>query len=188
MDNLSLASFSLSRTGDSVPKARGRVRDLATNGIVDLDEETLSDLASVTSELVTNAVAHGAGEMVTIDMDVVPGPRRIRVKVHDESTALPARRVAGPEDESGRGMAVVASLSVARGVEPHERGKWVWVELALPEQLVTGRTATTSPLLDGAECRVPRGPEGTRAALPRPRAWPPGWVVSLRRWLEAYRG
>lgn len=88
------------------------------------------------SELMTNAVRHGrvpAGREVAarcvLDGDV------FRVEVADASEALPCPREAGPDDESGRGLALVELLADAWGAcpRPYGIGKAVWFELALSD-------------------------------------------------------
>ncbi|MEU2305112.1 ATP-binding protein [Streptomyces misionensis] len=60
------------------------------------------------SELVTNAVVHGEGEVVlriTVAVDVV------RVSVIDRNPAPAVLKEAGPDRESGRGIRLVDALS-----------------------------------------------------------------------------
>lgn len=132
MEKCRLASFSLNRTEVSVQHARRIVRALVGNWFVRLDNDTGFRIELVTSELVANAVRHGAGAMLTIALDVVSRPRRVRVEVHDGSTVLPEPSTAGPDAESGRGLLLVASMSYGHGAEGTEQGKGVWAELVLP--------------------------------------------------------
>ncbi|MFI8949406.1 ATP-binding protein [Streptomyces sp. NPDC053750] len=62
------------------------------------------------SELVTNAVVHGEGEVVlriTVGVDVV------RVSVTDHNPAPAVLKEAGPDGESGRGIRLVDAISDA---------------------------------------------------------------------------
>ncbi|MFE5759585.1 ATP-binding protein [Streptomyces massasporeus] len=62
------------------------------------------------SELVTNAVVHGEGEVVlriTVSLDVV------RVSVTDHSPDPAVVKEAGPDGESGRGIRLVDAISDA---------------------------------------------------------------------------
>ncbi|MET7740263.1 ATP-binding protein [Streptomyces sp. NPDC005385] len=62
------------------------------------------------SELVTNAVVHGEGEVVlriTVAVDVV------RVSVTDHNPTPAALKAAGPDGESGRGIRLVDAISDA---------------------------------------------------------------------------
>jgi anti-sigma regulatory factor (Ser/Thr protein kinase) len=56
---------------------------------------------------------------------------RLRLSVTDASDTLPVLREAAPEDESGRGLPLVAALADDWGAEPRACGigKTVWFEL-----------------------------------------------------------
>jgi len=99
-----------------------------------LDEWGLPGLAEtielLVSEVVTNAVGHArsGGEMVITCL-----PDGLRVEVSDRGSGEVAPRVAGPEDVTGRGMAIVAALAARWGVhgENPDTGwfKTVWFEV-----------------------------------------------------------
>ena len=101
------------------------------------------DVCLLTSELVTNALRHGAGPL---DLTVTRIGDRLRVAVADQGDALPEPRTAAPDAPGGRGLAIVAALSLRWGVEPAApsepgptgsdgpdgaRGKVVWAEVDL---------------------------------------------------------
>ncbi|WTW23983.1 ATP-binding protein [Streptomyces sp. NBC_00019] len=105
---------------------RGRLRDWNLDSVADIT--TL-----LVSELVTNALRHATGPI---------GVRLVRptglvdvllVEVSDPLPDPPRERVADPEDESGRGLQLVAHSSRRWGTRPGEAGKTVWFELAVPE-------------------------------------------------------
>ncbi|MGY5011309.1 SpoIIE family protein phosphatase [Streptomyces sp. 900105755] len=78
----------------------------------------------IVSELVTNAVRHGAGPITL---------RLIRhevlvIEVTDTSDSVPRLRHARPTDEGGRGLFLVAQLAGRRGTRNSSRGKTVWAE------------------------------------------------------------
>src|ERR1700684_1680882 len=78
----------------------------------------------LTSELVTNAVAHEPGETITL---VISCSRdRLRVDVHDSSQALPVLQDAAGDDETGRGLMLVATLSAEWGFSRTPGGKAVY--------------------------------------------------------------
>lgn len=55
------------------------------------------------------------------------------IEVWDPADGKPERRDAGPDDESGRGLAIVDALCEARGCDPHPNGgKVVWALLKHP--------------------------------------------------------
>ena len=53
----------------------------------------------------------------------------MRIGVVDFSKTFPTRREPGPQDERGRGLALVDELADGWGTEPLPRGKQVWAEL-----------------------------------------------------------
>jgi hypothetical protein len=59
---------------------------------------------------------------------------RIRVEVSDPAErALPVSLPAMPDDETGRGLALLDAMTVRWGVEQGAVGKTVWCELAAAE-------------------------------------------------------
>ncbi|SES35806.1 Anti-sigma regulatory factor (Ser/Thr protein kinase) [Pedococcus cremeus] len=86
--------------------------------------EVLGEAELLVSELVTNAVLHGAPP---ITLRVECDGTRLRVSVTDRNSDPAYVRDAGPEDESGRGIRLVDFISDEWGVEPRlGEGKDVW--------------------------------------------------------------
>lgn len=85
-------------------------------------------IALLVSELVSNAVLH-AQTVCWLRIASVPG--RVRVEVEDQSNELPGDvSMPGPLATSGRGLALVDSLSVEYGVVTvAPSGKRIWFEL-----------------------------------------------------------
>jgi serine phosphatase RsbU (regulator of sigma subunit)/anti-sigma regulatory factor (Ser/Thr protein kinase) len=109
-----------------VPAARRRLVDqLDRWGLGELSD----DAALALSELVTNAVLHGAPP-IRVGVDLLADG--VRLEVSDGAAAAPQVRVAGPGDTIGRGIAVVESVSAAWGWRPVPDGKIVWCELRPP--------------------------------------------------------
>ncbi len=83
----------------------------------------------LSSELLTNAVLHGAsGSAVALAVRVTTVS--VRVSVSDGGRQTPVVVHSGPSDLHGRGMAIVEAMSQRWGVENHaEGGKTVWFEL-----------------------------------------------------------
>jgi anti-sigma regulatory factor (Ser/Thr protein kinase) len=106
---------------------------------VDVDVAVL-----LTSELVTNAIRHEAGETITLTITCVCG--QLRVDVHDTSRTMPVIIDAPADAEAGRGLMLVASLSTDWGVHRTRSGKAVYftLEFDLPD-------------LDGGGDRRPQG-------------------------------
>ncbi|MGW4567807.1 ATP-binding protein [Streptomyces sp. NPDC004561] len=95
--------------------------------------DSVADLAALlVSELVTNSLRHATGP---IGVRLVRPARldgTLRVEVSDPLPDPPRERVARPEDESGRGLQLVAGSSRRWGTRPGVNGKTVWFELAVP--------------------------------------------------------
>ncbi|WP_328690746.1 ATP-binding protein [Streptomyces caniferus] len=138
-------SFLLVRDPTSVPISRHRLQDLVKKWGLRLDESSDIALTVITSELVTNAVRHGTGTMLTITVSANLSRRRILVEVYDGSLVLPVPHWADSEDESGRGMALIDRLSLCHGAEHTTCGKCVWAEIAMPPQRVTRQRLILRP-------------------------------------------
>jgi len=81
----------------------------------------------LTSELVTNAIRHEAGETITLDIACCRG--QLRVDVHDTSRTLPVLVDAPADAETGRGLMLVATLSDEWGFYRTPQGKAVYFAL-----------------------------------------------------------
>lgn len=80
----------------------------------------------VVTELFTNAVKHGRGNP---RVSVCRKTSGIEISVTDRSAGLPRLCAADSNDEQGRGLSIVNSLSVSWGVSPARGGKRVWALL-----------------------------------------------------------
>ncbi len=80
------------------------------------------------TELVTNAALHAHTE---VEVTVCVSPDEVRVEVRDHSPELPVARHYGRTATTGRGMALVQSLTSSCGVTPlGSDGKVVWFVLS----------------------------------------------------------
>ena len=92
------------------------------------DADVLDAATIVVSELVTNVLVHcDDGGPLTVVLQL--HDEQLRLLVEDRATAVPAQRLAGAEDESGRGLGIVAQLAAHWRVEPLSDGKRVVVDL-----------------------------------------------------------
>ncbi|MFH9547462.1 ATP-binding protein [Streptomyces sp. NPDC051445] len=95
--------------------------------------DSLSDItALLVSELVTNALRHATGPIGVRLVRPAALAGILRVEVSDPLPDPPRERVARPEDETGRGLQLVASSAHRWGTRPGDTGKTVWFELAVP--------------------------------------------------------
>jgi anti-sigma regulatory factor (Ser/Thr protein kinase) len=79
-----------------------------------------NDAQLVVSELVSNALLHGAPP-IRLGIDVRSD--RVRLAVFDSSATPPGRNHTGETAMTGRGLMVVEALTVRRGVERDGPGK-----------------------------------------------------------------
>ena len=98
----------------------------------EVDEDTVEAALLLSSEVITNAVVHGAG-MVQVGLSRVNGSS-LRVEVSDDGGGMPLIGAQRSDAESGRGMAMVEMLSSRWGTElgVGPLGKTVWFEIAVP--------------------------------------------------------
>jgi len=120
------------------PRSVGRAREFARDQLLHWDMEALVDTTELlVSELVTNALRYGEGEIrLRLLLD-----RTLVCEVWDSGLVQPRRRRARDTDEGGRGLQLVGLLSAAWGSRRTPRGKTVWFELPLPG----GETGLTDP-------------------------------------------
>ena len=85
----------------------------------------------VLSELATNAVIH-AGTPFRVRLRLAD--EALRIEVQDGSPRTPRQRHYGMSATTGRGLALVSSLSHEWGVVREAQGKTVWCLLPLAEQ------------------------------------------------------
>ncbi|MFI2759492.1 SpoIIE family protein phosphatase [Streptomyces echinatus] len=111
------------------PRSVGRAREHARGRLLSWDLEPLVDTTELlVSELVTNALRYGEGEIrLRLLLD-----RTLVCEVWDAGLVQPRRRRARDTDEGGRGLQLVGLLSAAWGSRRTPRGKTVWFELPLP--------------------------------------------------------
>ena len=107
---------------DSVPRARRFV-----TATLDGDGDLAADVELVTAELVSNAVLHGDAPIILRIARTLQG---WRVEVEDCGRMMPMHLAPGAEATTGRGLALVASLSTRWGVQPGHECKFVWAEIA----------------------------------------------------------
>jgi anti-sigma regulatory factor (Ser/Thr protein kinase) len=90
-----------------------------------LSPERLAELALVVSELVTNAVVHGRGEIV---FNLQHDGEVLRGEVIDQGGGFEREmRERGPDEIGGRGLLVVEAIASSWGI--HEGTTHVWFEL-----------------------------------------------------------
>jgi anti-sigma regulatory factor (Ser/Thr protein kinase) len=112
---------SLPRAAEAAGLARAfTAKTLAAWGMT---ADVTDDILLACSELVTNAVEHGAG-MVSLVLRH-DGPL-VELRVGDEGGGVPEAHPFGPRSVRSRGLAIVQALSAEWGWSPGEDGKSVW--------------------------------------------------------------
>jgi anti-sigma regulatory factor (Ser/Thr protein kinase) len=114
----------------AAPKARSQVLAAIRAWDVPVDPGLAILL---TSELVTNAIKHEAGQTVTLAITCSRG--QLRVDVHDTSRSWPVLVEAPADAETGRGLMLVATLSDSWGIYRTPAGKAVYFTLAFQRDL-----------------------------------------------------
>lgn len=116
----------------SVGRARALFREQAASWSIPQDVTDTAEL--LLSELMTNAYRHAkapAGREIWTRCALTDN--RLRITVTDANNTLPTPSAACPDDESGRGLALVATLADDWGSQRRRCGigKEVWFEVAL---------------------------------------------------------
>jgi anti-sigma regulatory factor (Ser/Thr protein kinase) len=156
------------------PAHASRAREQARQALSEWGLGQHTDLAElVVSELVTNALRHGAG---LIEMRLSYADGDLRVEIHDSGVGRPVRQHVAADDERGRGLELVDGLielhGGERGVIDDDAGpgKTVYVKLSLPAARedradpAPSATAPSSGLLPLVTARYHRcGQAGHRA-------------------------
>ncbi len=121
---------------DPEPVQIGRAREQASKALAGWGLGEHTDLAAlIVSELVTNAMVHGEGQ-IEVRLSCACGD--LRAEVHDDGAGRPVRRCPAVDDERGRGLALIDGLielyGGARGVvaDSNGSGKTVYVAVSLP--------------------------------------------------------
>ncbi|MFK8906794.1 ATP-binding protein [Streptomyces sp. YS-3] len=122
------AEWTFPAEANAVRTARHAVRDTLRGW--ELDPPVCDVAVLLVSELVTNSLRYASGpigvRMVRLD------PGALLVEVSDPLPEEPVERDAGPDDEGGRGLQLVACSARRWGTRRGRTGKTVWFELALP--------------------------------------------------------
>ncbi|MCU1596122.1 MAG: hypothetical protein JWO12_3514, partial [Frankiales bacterium] len=120
--------LSLAAEADVVPRARAFV----TEALSGERPALVDDARLVVTELVTNASLHGQPPVRVTVRETTDG---VRVAVEDTGQSLPVIPAHSTEAMTGRGLALVAAVSRAWGVDVSPTGgKVVWADLSGVEQ------------------------------------------------------
>jgi serine/threonine-protein kinase RsbW len=125
-ETMSLVAFTLPGRPYTVRMARFYVRaSLSYHGLGDYAE----DAETVTSELVTNAIAHAGAHAVGLELTYLEGSRAVAIVVTDSCPLPPAMHDPAEDAEHGRGLRLVDALSACWGWRLQDSGKAVYAIL-----------------------------------------------------------
>ena len=154
-----VTSVTLAATPEAAGRSRRMVRHaLRRWGLAALTE----DAELVVSEIVTNSVKAtspaGAGtgragppDLAPVQVRILLFPAAVIIEVRDRDPTGPVQQHATPDQEGGRGLAIVAALCTRWHYFPSSRGgKVVWAELAITPETVSA--AGTPGLPRRARC------------------------------------
>jgi serine/threonine-protein kinase RsbW len=135
----------------SAAKVRaGLTADLAGHG---LPAEVTNDAALVATELITNAIRHGRplpSDELAVEWSTEGAGVLIRV-TDGGGLSHPRLMNSGPEDTSGRGLAIVNSLASSWGVDIDTGRVTVWAKVPRSPSTMRARVAPAE------RAAVPRG-------------------------------
>lgn len=118
-----------SETLPRLPESPAAARRLTRTALACWDlEELAGDGALIVTELVTNAVRHARRGSIRVVVERT-AERTVRLAVSDRSRLRPVLRRADTDEAGGRGLRVVAALTVDWGVCERRWGKVVWAAL-----------------------------------------------------------
>ncbi|QXJ24168.1 SpoIIE family protein phosphatase [Actinomadura graeca] len=120
-----VATWELEPRSSMVPQARAQVAARLTGWRMEGITDTVQLLVT---ELVTNALVHGAG---AIGLRLIKGTTLLG-EVYDDGHDMPQLCHAEATDESGRGLQLVSHLAERWGTHRADQGKVVWFEHPLP--------------------------------------------------------
>ncbi|WP_405009015.1 ATP-binding protein [Kitasatospora sp. NBC_01539] len=112
------------------PKAAGQARRVVS--AMDLEDQDLADRGHLlVTEAVANAIEHASGTHLQVVLARDERTGGLFAAVFDAEPARPVQRHVPAEGlaESGRGMALIRTLSEDWGCLAVGEGKWVWFHL-----------------------------------------------------------
>ncbi|HVW80949.1 MAG TPA: SpoIIE family protein phosphatase [Mycobacteriales bacterium] len=108
------------------PDAVRKARRFTAQWFADEPRDLVDDAEQVVSELVTNAIFHGA-EPITLRLSRTA--TALRLEVEDAGRTMPVISRASIDTMTGRGLSLIAALASGWGVSESPAGKVVWAEI-----------------------------------------------------------
>ncbi|MCQ6251799.1 ATP-binding protein [Streptomyces malaysiensis] len=144
----------------------------------------LADQAQlIVTELASNVIKHvGLGSAATLVLDV--GPDQLRVELHDKSGKEPQPFHPACDEESGRGLQLLAALSLSWGTIRTSAGKAVWCELPLTPDETRRRIQRATTVMETYGLAV-GGPAAHLTHRPALEDSATSLILDLLHWLTA---
>ncbi|MFF4363520.1 ATP-binding protein [Streptomyces sp. NPDC001604] len=120
-------AFDVALTSEAAVVGQARRITRAFLGLWKVNGELAENIVLAVSELVTNAVEHGTGD---VGLRVHYPAGELRIEVTDDNPTPAELRFADDEDVSGRGLFLVAVLARKWGVS--NEGKTTWCVFRVP--------------------------------------------------------
>lgn len=121
-------AFAMAFGPDRVWAGRARRITTAVLGLWKVGGSQAEDIVLIVSELVTNAIEHGGGD---VGLRVQWSGGDVRVEVIEDSPAPARMRLSSDDDVSARGLLLVTGLARRWGVTDDGRTTWATVRIAL---------------------------------------------------------
>lgn len=120
------AAHRVSTTFSAEPTAPREARHFVRDLLDADDDQLVSTVELLVSEMVTNAVLHTTGAP-TVDIQLTTDV--VRVEVYDDDPTLPQARLPDEGSVGGRGLVLLENLAGRWGADPIDGGKVVWFEI-----------------------------------------------------------
>lgn len=142
----SMPPFAALRESPRMARAYARA-ELSRWGLTDFSDTAELILGELVANAVNASAASGEAGILVIRVCLTADGDVLTIEVWDQAPGTPCVKDAGADAESGRGLAIVDSLTGgAWGCQPviGQRGKCVWAELPLREQAAAHYLAAPS--------------------------------------------
>ncbi|MEV5972774.1 ATP-binding protein [Streptomyces sp. NPDC051921] len=139
------ATVTLPSDPASVSTARRYVAEVLTSWGLGSASDTAETVRLIVSELATNAVLHTFGQSPHFTVEIrLERDEQLHIGVTDSHPRWPRRLPAAVQQDNGRGMVIIRSLTAEAGgrlsVKPTaEGGKTVWINLPWTAPTLTPR-------------------------------------------------
>ncbi|MFF5589346.1 ATP-binding protein [Streptomyces hygroscopicus] len=138
----------------------------------------------IATELASNVIEHvGQGSATTLVLNA--DADQLRAELHDSSDKEPQRLHPACDEESGRGLQLLAALATTWGTTPTAAGKAVWCELPLTPDETRRRIQRATTVMETYGHTV-GGPAARLSHRPALEESVTSLILDLLHWLTAH--